>query len=141
MATIVPGTGGMTEAQYRAEIQRKLASQATSTSIPFTNEAAARTFAPELFKTAPTAPAVTTAPAAPGRTALPITAPNTPVTRPTTTGAVATATPTYWDQYGGKDAYAQSQKDRYVKAVQSGDQALISSLQADAARVGYTLPP
>ena len=46
----------------------------------------------------------------------------------------------YWDQYGGKDAYSASQQQRYEQAQKSGDTGLVGRLQADAARVGYTLP-
>ena len=45
----------------------------------------------------------------------------------------------YWDQYGGKDAYAASQNQRYASALTSGDTDLQKRLQADAARVGYAL--
>ena len=47
----------------------------------------------------------------------------------------------YWDKYGGKDAYAASQQQRYDQAQKSGDTNLVGRLEADAARVGYTLTP
>lgn len=45
----------------------------------------------------------------------------------------------YWDQWGGKDAYATSQQTRYTSAINSGDADLQQRLEADAKRVGYTL--
>lgn len=42
-------------------------------------------------------------------------------------------------QYGGIDSYVGNQQDRYNQAYQSGDQDLISRLNSDAQRVGYTL--
>jgi hypothetical protein len=58
---------------------------------------------------------------------------------------VRTATTTstgssYWDQFGGQNSYVQSQQARYQQAIASGDTDLANRLQADAARVGYTLP-
>jgi len=46
----------------------------------------------------------------------------------------------YWSQYGGRDAYGTSQGNRYLGAYQSGDTDLMRRLEADAARVGYSLP-
>lgn len=42
--------------------------------------------------------------------------------------------------FGGMSAYAASQGQRYQNAVKSGDTGLASRLQADAQRVGYSLP-
>ena len=46
---------------------------------------------------------------------------------------------TYWDKWGGRDAYASSQQKRYEQALKANDTDLINRLKADAARVGYTL--
>lgn len=47
----------------------------------------------------------------------------------------------YWSRYtGGKEGYIQSQQKRYIQAAQSGDTDLMKRLEADAARVGYSLP-
>ena len=47
---------------------------------------------------------------------------------------------TYWDQYGGKDAYITSQQQRYMDAYKTNNADLINRLKADAQRVGYSLP-
>jgi len=45
----------------------------------------------------------------------------------------------YWDKWGGKESYAAGQQKRYEQAVKSGDKDLQKRLEADAARVGYSL--
>lgn len=43
-------------------------------------------------------------------------------------------------QFGGRSGYIGSQQQRYQDALKIGDTNLINRLQADAARVGYSLP-
>jgi len=45
----------------------------------------------------------------------------------------------YLDKYGGKEAYASSQRKRYKKAKKKGDKDLMDRLERDAKRVGYSL--
>ena len=52
----------------------------------------------------------------------------------------STATPASASSASLPPGYVTSQQQRYVEAVKAGDQDLIQRLQADAARVGYTLP-
>ena len=42
---------------------------------------------------------------------------------------------------GGLSAYVDNQNKRYAEALASGDVGLVTRLNADAARVGYTLNP
>lgn len=46
----------------------------------------------------------------------------------------------YWSQWGGKSAYITSQQKRYKEAKRTGNTELMRRLEADAARVGYSLP-
>lgn len=46
----------------------------------------------------------------------------------------------YWSQWGGKSAYITSQQKRYEEAKRTGNTELMRRLEADAARVGYSLP-
>jgi hypothetical protein len=72
-----------------------------------------------------------------------------PTKKPTTaaTGATtlqpvkATSIPDPLAKFGGRDAYVASQNKRWQDANASNNASLMSSLQADAKRVGYTLNP
>lgn len=59
---------------------------------------------------------------------------------PSSTPNMNQSTSAYFDKHhGGADTYASTQNQRYADAHAAGDQDLISRLNADAARVGYTL--
>src|SRR5690606_9133530 len=89
---------GMSDYEYRQEIERKL-----KTGAKVTDEAAARQYAPDLFEKY-------------GK-------------------GSSTTSGSYWDTYGGLDAYVTSQRERYKTA----DDDLRRRLEADAKRVGYSL--
>ena len=115
----------MTDAQYRAEIARKLATPGTS----FTNLAAAQAYAPDLFKAATT----TTAPAT--------TTTIKPVTTTTAQGTVPQLQPNQWaydpaKALGQAQTYAGLQIDPQVTALTQRLQQAMADAQAQEGRIG-----